>query len=161
MVRLVVPQKDAADITRIYNKYIETTTVSFETEALSEEQMLERIETICRDFPYFVYEEEGNVVGYAYVHTWKERAAYRKTLETTIYLDGEKTHHGIGTLLMRRLIEECRKRGYKTLIACITGDNIASIEFHKGLGFVQASLFHCVGFKFGKWLDVVDMEYLL
>lgn len=152
---------DAADIVNIYNRYIAETTVTFETVTLSIEQMRQRIKDISHHFPYYVYEKEWKVVGYAYVHQWKERAAYSKTLETTIYLSSDVKHAGIGSALMQQIINDCRQLGYKVLIACITGENIESIQFHKKLGFVQASLFHNVGEKFGRWLDVVDMELQL
>lgn len=156
-----VKTDDAADIVEIYNYYIEETTVSFETTPLTVKQMGERITEISRLFPYFVYEIDGRVAGYAYVHKWKERAAYSNTLETTIYLDRNVKHKGIGTELMRRIICECRNCGFRVLIACITGENSESIEFHKSLGFSKASLFHNVGEKFGRFLDVVDMELQL
>lgn len=152
---------DAADIVGIYNYYIEETTVSFETTPLTVWQMRERIDEISKSFPYYVYEIDGRVAGYAYVHKWKERAAYGKTLETTIYLDRNVKHKGIGTELMKRVVSECRNRGFRVLIACITGENIESIEFHEHLGFSKASLFHNVGEKFGRLLDVVDMQLQL
>ena len=62
---------------------------------------------------------------------------------------------------MEKLVDECRRRGFKALIACITGENEASIAFHRRLGFEQVSLFRSVGYKHGRWLDVVDMELLL
>ena len=101
------------------------------------------------------------MVGYAYVHRWKERAAYVHTLETTVYLNPDLRHSGIGTTLMQHVINECRAQNYKVLIACITVDNSDSLEFHKHLGFTQASLFHNVGEKFGRFLDVIDMELQL
>lgn len=161
MIRLVQSSTDAQDITSIYNWYIENTMVSFEIKSLSVSQMQERINSISKVFPYFVFEEQGEIVGYAYAHQWKERDAYCNTLESTIYLKHGIEHRGIGTSLMLKLIAECRLRGYKVLIACITGNNLASIEFHKKLGFRNASLFHNVGNKFGHWLDVIDMEYQL
>lgn|GEM_PF-4170485 len=81
--------------------------------------------------------------------TLSKSAAYSNTMETTIYLSKDARHRGIGKLLMERLIELCRQDGYRVLIACITGNNTESIEFHKGLGFTHASNFHNVGFKHG------------
>ena len=158
MVRKVNPDADAQPITDIYNEYILNTTVSFETQPLTTGQMRQRIASISAKYPYLVYEHDGAVVGYAYVHLWKERAAYCHTAETTIYLSSVCKHHGIGKSLMSRLIEECRKRGFRMLIACITAENKESIAFHSSLGFAEASHFHNVGEKFGRWLDVVDME---
>lgn len=157
MVRKVCTE-DAVEIASIYNKYIECTTVSFETEPLTVEQMRQRITDISANFPYYVYENDGRILGYAYAHKWKERAAYSKTLETTIYLDAGAKHSGIGTVLMEKIVEECRREGYKALIACVTGENKESITFHKKIGFKQVSLFSNVGEKFGRMLDVVDFE---
>lgn len=149
---------DAPVITSIYNRYIEETTISFEEAPLSESEMAERIREISASFPYYVYEVDGQIAGYCYAHKWKERAAYGHTLETTIYLAPRYLHHGVGTLLMKRLIDDCRKAGYRALIACITGGNEASIGLHRSLGFEQVSHFKNVGMKFGKMLDVVDLE---
>lgn len=124
--------------------------------------MGERIKDISTEYPYYVYEnEDGTVSGYCYAHRWKEREAYSHTLETTIYLAPGIERRGIGTQLMHMLIDECRHRGFVALIACITGDNEASIKMHASLGFEQKSCFEKVGIKFGKMLDVVDMELLL
>ena len=152
---------DATDIVTIYNRYISDTTVTFETVPLTIEQMQQRICSIAKQFPYIVFEDNGKVVGYAYVHLWKERAAFANTLETTVYLAPDVKHSGIGTSLMKRIIDTCQQQGFKVLIACITGENLESIEFHKRLGFTQVSLFHNVGYKFGRWLDVIDMELQL
>lgn len=157
-----VAEKDAATITRIYNHYITDTTTSFEMKALSEDEMLGRIKDISPHYPYFVAEQKGRVVGYCYVHQWKDRAAYCNTLEVTIYLDPEHKGCGTGSLLMKHLIEACRKLdGCKNLIACITEENAESIAFHKRMGFEKVSHFKKVGYKLGRWLDVVDMEMML
>lgn len=161
MIREVKPQDDAAAITAIYNEYILHSTISFETEPLTVEAMRDRIAHIAAECPYFVAEEEGVITGYCYAHPWKERAAYGHTFETTVYLSPEYQSKGIGRQLMSRLIDECRRRGYRALIACITGNNEASRTFHARLGFEQVSLFKEVGYKFGQWLDVVDYELLL
>lgn len=159
-IRPVTPQ-DAAAIAAIYNEYVLKTDISFETEALSAEEMRGRILDISADFPYLVFEEEGRVLGYCYAHAWKERAAYSRTLETTIYLAPEAQGRGIGTRLMGRLIEACREGGFHALVACITGGNEPSIALHRRLGFRQVSCFPQVGRKFGRWLDVVDLQLML
>ncbi len=157
----IVRLDDAAEIAAIYKDYVLTTTVSFETEPVGEEPMRERIAEISSRFPYFVYEQEGRIVGYCYAHPWKERAAYANTLETTVYLSPDACGQGIGKQLMLRLIEACRQQGVHALIACITAENTHSIGFHASLGFRQVSLFRQVGYKAGRWLDVVDMELML
>ena len=153
-----VTTTDAREIVDIYNEYILSTTISFETEPLTVEHMQCRIKEISSHCPYIVWEDDGGIAGYCYAHPWKERAAYHLTLETTVYLSPQYFRKGIGTQLMQRLIEECRKMGFKVLIACITADNKASIEMHRQLGFKQVSYFEQVGKKFDKMLDVVDMQ---
>ncbi|MCD7923499.1 MAG: N-acetyltransferase family protein [Bacteroides sp.] len=155
-----VELEDAKAITAIYNEYVIHSVATFDTEPLHEE-MRSRIAAIAARFPYFVYEEEGEIVGYCYAHPWKEKAAYAHTLETTVYLSPGQVGRGIGKLLMKRLIEECRRDGYHALVACITETNEASNALHLGLGFKQVSHFEKVGLKFGRWLDVMDYELLL
>lgn len=159
-IRRVVPG-DAGRLAEIYNQYVLRTTISFETEAVTEAEMRSRIEAISSAFPYFVYEYDGAVIGYCYAHPWKDRAAYAKTLETTVYLAQEACGQGIGEALMRRLIEECRALGFHSLIACVTAENSTSVRFHERLGFRQVSRFAEVGLKFGRWLDVVDLQLIL
>ncbi len=152
---------DAGRIASIYNKYVSATTITFETEPVSVEVMRGRINSISSAFPYFVYEYDGVVLGYCYAYLWKEREAYSKTLETTVYLAPEACHQGIGTQLMRHLIEDCRRQGYHALVACVTADNLPSIHLHQHLGFRQVSRFSEVGRKFDRWLDVIDLELIL
>ena len=156
-----VELKDTGDITEIYNEYVVNSIVTFETEAVSEAEMYVRISEISSHYPYFVYEVDGRVVGYCYAHAWKERAAYKYTLETAVYLSPEYSGKGIGKQLMQRLIGECRKGGYHALIACITAGNEISNSLHLQLGFKPVSHFEKVGMKFGRWLDVFDYELLL
>lgn len=156
-----VADADAEAITSIYNRYVTESVATFETTPLSVEQMRQRIIDISSHFPYYVYETDGVIAGYCYAHPWKERAAYEKTLESTIYLANGYQHRGIGRKLMEKLIKECSRQGYLAMIACITGSNIGSIEFHRSLGFKQVSFFEKVGFKFNQVLDVVDYELLL
>ncbi len=152
---------DARAIVDIYNYFVTDTTVSFETQPLTVEEMADRIRAISVHFPYFVYEEDGKILGYCCAHLWKERAAYAKTLETTIYMHNDARRRGIGTLMVNHLVDLCRKQGYRALIACITAENEASIRMHEKIGFRRVSEFRQVGRKFGRWLDVVDMELLL
>lgn len=138
---------DAERVASIYNRYVSKTTITFETEPVPVEVMRGRIDSISSAFPYFVYEYDGEFIGYCYAHLWKEREAYSKTLETTVYLAPEACHKGIGPLLMTHLIDECRRQGYHALIACITADNLSSLRFHQRLGFRQVSRFSEVGRK--------------
>ncbi len=159
-MRPVTPA-DARAITEIYNHYISETTITFEVESVTVEEMEGRIKEISASFPYFVCEEEGRMLGYCYAHLWKQRAAYSNTLETTVYLHKNAIGRGIGSMMVRHLTELCREQGYHALIACITEGNEASVRMHERLGFRKVSEYKEVGRKFGRWLGVVDMELIL
>ncbi|MCM1312256.1 MAG: GNAT family N-acetyltransferase [Bacteroides sp.] len=159
-IRLVC-NEDSHAIASIYNHYIRHSTATFDTDTVSENDMAERIRDISARYPYLVYEEQGRVLGYCFSHSWKPRKAYSQTVETTVYVHPDCARRGIGELLMRALIEECKIRGFHVLIACITADNEASISLHEKLGFTRVSLFKEVGMKFGKTLDVTDYELIL
>ena len=148
MIRNVSSQ-DAKAIVDIYNEYVVNSVATFETEPLRVEEMEGRIAGISASYPYLVYVDHDEVVGYCY-------AQY--TLETTVYLSPRYKGKGIGRQLMERLIEECRAGGYHALIACITEGNEASCSLHEKLGFKKVSHFEKVGLKFERWLDVVDYE---
>ena len=157
-----VTHNDAKAIADIYNHYVKESVATFDTEPWSEEKMRERIEELSRNFPYMVYRlTDGEIAGYCYAHPWKEKDAYRLTLETTVYISPTHTGKGIGKELMTRLIEDCRSKGFRTLIACITQDNEASFRLHEKLGFEKVSHFRKVGMKFDRWLDVIDYELIL
>ena len=161
MIRFVSAD-DALEIAAIYNHYVEHTTISFETEVVDVDEMRCCIDDVSSIYPYFVsVDDDGRIEGYCYAHRWKERAAYHATLETTVYLRPDCCGRGLGRKLMNRLIGECRERGVHALIACITADNHASVALHKCLGFEAVSHFREVGCKFGRRLDVIDMELLL
>ena len=160
MIRRVELQ-DAKAIAAIYNEYVIHSVVTFDIEPVREEDMRGRIAGISAHYPYFVCESDGKVVGYCYAHPWKQRVAYGHTLETTVYLLPDCVGKGMGTHLMMRLIEECRREGYHALIACLTEPNEDSTSLHTKLGFQKVSHFKEVGLKFGRWLDVSDYELIL
>lgn len=156
-----VQLNDAEAIHDIYAKYVNETTVTYETIVPTVEEMRRRIQEISAAGPYFVYEEAGRVIGYCCAHKWKYQQAYSGTLEVTIYLLPESKGLGLGSQMMTLLISECRKIGVHCLIACISGENTESIKFHEKFGFVRVSQFKEVGYKFGRLLDVVDCELML
>ena len=160
MIRNATPA-DAAALAGIYNHFILHSEATFEVEPISEEEMHRRISSIAAHGPYLVDETDGVVTGYSYAHPWKERAAYARTWETTVYIAPVYQHRGIGRALMQRLIDDCRRRGVHALIACITRGNTPSYALHRQLGFRQVSAFEEVGRKFNRWWGVTDWELLL
>ncbi|MDR0908511.1 MAG: GNAT family N-acetyltransferase [Spirochaetaceae bacterium] len=160
MVRLVT-LADAAAIAEIYNYYIVNTTVSFEESPVSTEEMKARIEKVRADFPWLVYEENGIVLGYAYLSKWKERISYRHTAEVSIYLKHGSEGRGIGTILLEQLLEENKNSDIHVLVACIALPHPASIALHEKFGFKKVAHYHEVGFKKNRLLDVGDWELVL
>lgn len=153
---------DARAIRDIYNHYIEKTTVSFEEELVSVEEMEKRIAAkLSAAMPWFVYEEKGEILGYAYAGKWKERAAYRFCAEATVYLKNGCQKRGLGSSLYTALLDDLRERGFHVVMGVITIPNEASRALHEKFGFVKSAHFKEVGFKFNRWLDVGYWELML
>lgn len=156
-----VSKQDAQDIVEIYNNYISNSTITFETEPLHANVMEKRISDISENYPFFVYELNGKVIGYCYVHQWKERAAYTGVVELSIYLSSECVGKGIGTELMRYMIDECRNRKYRVIITCVTGENNTSKALQSKLGFTQVAHFKDIGLKFNRLIDIFYYQLTL
>lgn len=153
---------DARAIAEIYNHYIKNTIITFEELEISPSAIAERIRSVTsKNLPWIVAEWEGEILGYAYVNTWKERSAYRFTLESTVYLARQLGGQGLGTELYSALIERVRESGYHSLIGVIALPNAASVALHEKLGFEQVAILREVGTKFGQWIDVGNWQLLL
>jgi len=155
---------DAASICSIYNYYVENTIISFEYETVSTDLMKERITSTITRYPWLVYEEEGEVIAYAYAGLWKSREAYKHVLETTVYVSQNSTSKGLGTLLYKALIDVFKKDNkykIKSLMGVIALPNEASVGLHKKMGFEEAGYFKEVGLKFDQWIDVVYYQKYL
>jgi phosphinothricin acetyltransferase len=146
---------DAAAIAAIYNLYVRETIVTFEEDAVTIEEMAERIaEVAAHRLPWLVYEEMGELLGYAYASKWKGRCAYRFSVESTVYLAPEAQGRGIGTQLYAALFAQLKERGIHAVIGGIALPNPASVALHEKLGMRPIGQFREVGYKFGKWIDV-------
>ncbi len=142
-------------ITSIYAYHVLHGTASFETEPPSLDEMRRRrAELLANSFPYLTAEADGDIAGYAYASAYRPRAAYRDTVENSVYVRPDLIGRGIGTLLLRALIAECEARGLRQMVA-VVGDsaNVASVRLHEALGFRLVGVLRAVGFKHGKWLD--------
>jgi phosphinothricin acetyltransferase len=146
---------DAARICAIYNKYVAATTISFEEELVGEDDMARRIDDVNgAGLPWLVLTVDGKLCGYAYATKWRARAAYRHSVESSVYLDPDHHGQGWGATLYRHLIDALRARGLRTVIAGIAQPNDRSISLHERLGFRKVAHFSDVGFKLGRWVDV-------
>ena len=154
---------DIPAITAIYAEQVLYGTATFELTPPDEAEMAERMRGLLDGgHPYIVAEREGRVVGYAYAGPYRPRPAYRHTVEDSIYLATDVRGQGIGGLLLRVLIEETTKLGFRQMIAVI-GDsqNMPSIRVHHAAGFQMTGTLTAVGHKFGRWLDTVMMQRAL
>lgn len=156
-----VKVEDSVDICKIYNYYVQNTIVTFEEEPVDPSEIARRIETVSKEFPWFVFEENGRVAGYAYASRWKKRSAYRFAVESTIYVDPEFYRRKIGFKVYERLIRELKALSFHSAMGGIALPNDASIALHEELGFVKVAHFKEVGQKFGKWIDVGYWELLI
>ena len=151
---------DVAAIARIYAEAVSNGTATFEIKAPDEAEMARRLRTlVAGNYPYLVAERSAVVAGYAYAGPYHLRPAYKWTIEDSIYLDPEFRGQGIGRLLMRRLLADAEAGGFRQMVALI-GDagNTASIALHASAGFRPVGTLQSVGFKHGRWLDVVVMQ---
>ena len=146
---------DASALAEIYAPYVKDTTISFEWTAPSAEEFRERMRQILAEYPYLVYEENGEVLGYAYAHRAFERYSYRFCAELSVYIRTDARQRGIGELLYRSLIELCRAMRVQTLYGVVTNPNEPSFRLHERLGFERVGHFPRAGQKFGRWIDVV------
>ena len=154
---------DLPAITEIYEHAVRFGTATFELVPPDLAEMRRRFGTIVDGgFHYFVAALEGRAVGYAYAAPYRLRPAYRFTVEDSVYLQPAIHRRGIGRLLLQRLIAECEALGFRQMIA-VVGDsaNAASIGVHSKCGFEMIGTHPNVGFKFGRWLDIVMMQLAL
>lgn len=155
-------ESDGEAIAAIYNPYIVGSVITFETIAVSGEEMASRIrETMDLGLPYLVATEDDRVVGYAYASKWKGRCAYARSVETSVYLDAAFHGRGIGRQLYVALLDALRELNMHAVIGGIALPNDASIGLHESLGFRKVAQFEQVGFKFDRYVDVGYWQTIL
>jgi L-amino acid N-acyltransferase YncA len=155
--------EDVAAIARIYGHHVLHGLASFEEVPPPDEEIAaRRAAIIARDLPYLVAEQDRCVVGYCYASLFRPRSAYRFTLEDSIYIDAAWTGRGIGRALLEALILRSTELGYRQMVGVIGGrETLPSIRLHRALGFAEIGVLPAVGFKFGRWIDIVLMQRAL
>ena len=150
---------DINAIARFYCESVATGTASWEYEPPSVEEMAKRRRAvIASGFPYLAAEDNGRIVGYCYASTYRARIGYRFVVEDSVYVTPDMQGRGIGKMLLLALIGECEKLGFRQMIAVIgDSENAGSIALHLRCGFQHAGRFNGIGYKFGRWLDSVQM----
>jgi phosphinothricin acetyltransferase len=152
-IRVAVPS-DARAIAAIYAPFVSDTVVSFEIEPPTPEAMAERIAKTQLTHPWLVAEQGGRVVGYAYSGKHRDRAAYRWSVDVTVYVAPDKHRTGLGRSLYGRLLKILKAQNFRSAFAGITLPNNASVGLHEALGFKPVGIYRGVGFKRGQWQEV-------
>jgi len=147
---------DADAIAGIYNHYIHHTIITFEEAPVDGAEIANRIQSrLEKGLPWLVAEADGAILGYAYASPFKDRSAFRYTVEVSIYLAPTATGGGLGTRLYAELFRLLREEGkYHIAIGGISLPNEASVAIHEKFGMEKVAQFKEVGFKFGTWIDV-------
>ena len=153
---------DALAIREIINDSILNTSHNYDYEPKS----LKEVDTLFAEklkdgFPVLVGEVEGEISGYATFGKFRAKPGYNTTIEHSIYLTANTQGKGLGSEMMKQLIQIATKQGYHVMIAGMDSENLGSYRFHERLGFKEVARFPEVAFKFGKWLNLVFMQLIL
>ena len=154
-------RRDIPDMREIYNHYVANTTVTFDEDALTLAEMRKKYKIVADlKYPWLVaVSPRGVVLGYAFVTPYRAKAAYRFTVENSIYLGPASTGKGLGAALMKELLARAKAAGVKEVVAVIADRGAdASIALHERFGFKEIGRMGRVGFKFGRWLGTVLMQ---
>jgi len=160
VIRLAT-EADLPAIREIYNHYVDTSICTFQLEPDTEAERLAWFREHSERYPVTVAEVDGVVVGWASLSPWKSRAGYRFSVEGSVYIRDGLHRRGLGRALLADLIERAKSLGYHVLVGGACTEMEASIALQKALGFEPVAHLREVGFKFGRWLDVVYLQLLL
>jgi L-amino acid N-acyltransferase YncA len=150
---------DVPWLNRIYNTYIVDSHVSFDTEPWTDDERAAWFaDRVARGYPVVVAERDGAVIGASWSGPWRDKAAYRTTVETTVVLAAGESGAGVGSALYRRLHDDLRSAGFRTAIGVIALPNEVSIALHRRLGYREVGVLDDVGFKDGRHYSTMLMQ---
>jgi phosphinothricin acetyltransferase len=150
----IATDADAAACHAIYAPVVESSAITFETELPGEAAMRERIRARLQNHPWLVWEEQGEVVAYAYAGRFRERSAYDWIAETSIYVHEKARRRGIARTLYGVLLEAMHRQGINQAVGVITLPGDTSVAMHEAMGFAPAGVWPKAGYKLGRWWDV-------
>ena len=156
-----VQSKDCFAICEIYNFYIQNSVVTFDEQIMQLNAWEEKLEYLNKQkLPFIVAEtESGEILGFAYVAPWRQKSAYRRTVEDSIYLRAAATRKRIGTKLLEELLALSKQAGVKEVVAVISDSGAeSSVRLHEQFGFKKQGHLAKVGFKFDRWLGTILMQ---
>ena len=146
---------DAGAISEIYNYYIDHTIITFEEERVTSKDIAQRVDRVLANkLPWLVAELDGQVIGYAYAAPWRERSAYRHSVEVSVYLDQNIRLRGLGSLLYHALFDALEVANVHVALAGIALPNDRSIALHEKFKMKKVAHLSEVGRKFDQWIDV-------
>ena len=147
-------------LTAIYGYHVLHGVASFEEVPPDAPEIARRRgEIVKRGLPYLVAERAGRVIGYCYAGPFRPRVAYRFTVEDSVYVEAGEIGRGLGRALLEQVIARCGELGYRQMVAVIGGrETLGSIRLHERLGFAPIGVLPAVGFKFGRWIDIILMQ---
>jgi len=154
-------RRDAEGIRSIYNHYVTESTALFDLVPRTIDAQLQWIDDHSGGHPAVVAEAGGEIVGFGSLSRFRSRPAYATTVEDSVYLREQYHGRGIGRRVLEELVRLAASHGFHTVVARITGGNDASIALHAACGFEVVGTEREVGRKFGRWLDVVEMQRML
>ncbi len=154
LIRHADPERDAAACLAIYAPFVTGSAISFEAVPPTGSEFADRIARYSSRHAFLVADDDGTVAGFAYACPHRERAAYRWTAETSVYVDPGRHGRGIGTALYEQLLSLLRSQGIRLALGGVTLPNDASIALHRRCGFLQIGVYPSVGWKAGAWRDV-------
>lgn len=152
---------DLPAINAIYNHYVVHSTCTYQTVPSTEEERVQWYAAHGPKHPVIVAEESGEVIGWGSLSRFHVRQAYENSVEDSIYLRHDCRGRGLGKALLTELLRLAAEIGHHTVLGGADSEQAASIALHEGLGFVKVSHLKEVGFKQGRWLDVIWMQRML
>lgn len=154
-------EHDLEVINAIYNHYVANSTSTYQEQPDTLEARQQWLAHHGVRHPVIVAELDDEVVGWGSLSPFHSRSAFRKTVESSVYVHHEFHRRGIGAALLSDLIDRARSAGHHTIIAAIDSQQAPSLALHERFGFTRVAHMKEVGFKFGKWLDVIDLQLML
>jgi L-amino acid N-acyltransferase len=160
LIRLAT-EPDLVAINDIYNHYVHHSTCTYQEDPEPMEARRRWLVNHGEKHPATVATIDDRVVGWGSLSPFHSRCAYRNTVENSVYVHQQMHRRGIGSAILLDLINRARTIGHHTIIAGIDGEQSASLAIHAKFGFVKVAHLKEVGFKFGRWLDVIYMQIIL
>ncbi|TCP29793.1 phosphinothricin acetyltransferase [Scopulibacillus darangshiensis] len=152
---------DLPQILDIYNEAIRNLTSTFDLEEQTLDERMIWFKKFGGRHPIIVAELDDVVAGYSCLSSFRDKPAYVRSTEISVYIASNCRGHGIGSYLMEEILHRARELDYRTVIGGITGGNEASVKLHRKFGFEFVGCFKEVGFKFGEWQDVHFYQLLI